>query len=96
MDPLADFLSAYCTEESSAKVSSSDLYKAYQSWAAENGENTLAKNAFGSRLTERGFESGRMTFDGKQVRGWKGLKLKEEVELDIQTYLDIPGVEIGS
>jgi len=50
------------------------LYTAYTAWAEENGERPASQKAFGLRLTERGFISGRGSGGG---RLWAGLRLRE-------------------
>lgn len=38
-------------------VKASDLYKAYRSWALDNGHRPLASNSFGERMKQAGFPS---------------------------------------
>ena len=55
-DVIAQFLADCTVENESAKVKASDLYKAYKAWCEENGEDPISGNAFGRRMTEKGYE----------------------------------------
>ena len=88
MDPLEDFLRDCCELDANASVTANELYGAYHYWCISNMETLMAKNQFGSKLREKGFESGRFQFDGKQQRGWKGIALKNK---DKQTYFVADG-----
>jgi putative DNA primase/helicase len=57
-DPLKRFLEERTGRAEDASVRASELYDAYQKWAAENGERVESKTAFGRRMTGLGYERG--------------------------------------
>ncbi len=76
MDLLGAFLAERCdTSDPRAETSAKDLYGDYQEWAAEVGEKSVTQAAFGTRLSERGFQRFRMTSGPNKARSaWRGLK----------------------
>jgi P4 family phage/plasmid primase-like protien len=74
MDIFADFLDERCVIGPDEWATSADIYIDYQSWCERNGERPLAKNAFGTKLRERGFE------DEKHngARCWFGIGLPKK------------------
>jgi putative DNA primase/helicase len=58
-DLLADFVEARCIVGPEHSASSGDLYEAYRAWTEGEGIRPWAKNRFGRRLTEAGYESDR-------------------------------------
>lgn len=72
-DQLADFIATKCIEDKEAKVSSTDLYKNYMFWTAEQGflaSDILNSNKFGRRMGDK--------FERKHNREgtfYKGLRL---------------------
>ncbi len=73
MDLLGGFLEDRCIVEEQAEVTTRELYEAYENWCGVNGEKPIGKNAMGTSLGERGFESIRI--GPKQARGWQGIGL---------------------
>jgi putative DNA primase/helicase len=73
MDVLGTFLDEHCLDDPSGEVSVKDLYEKYSEWCKESGEYKHPKNTFGTRLTERGIQSGRT---GAKGRLWKGIRLR--------------------
>lgn len=73
-DVLAPFLDAHCVIDQMAKEESARLYEWYKGWAESQGDRAITKTAFGKRLSERGFSSGK----GKGgLRYWLGLRIDE-------------------
>lgn len=73
MDLLAGFMEDRCIVEPNASAATGDLYRAYHSWCDDAGEKSITKQAFGRRLTERGFDSAHV---GKsRTRTWIGIGL---------------------
>ncbi|MDQ6878960.1 MAG: primase-like DNA-binding domain-containing protein [Candidatus Dormibacteraeota bacterium] len=56
MDVLAAFLADRCVQSPSASITVYQLYQIYHSWCEENGEHTLKKRQFSTKLRERGSE----------------------------------------
>ncbi len=73
MDVLGTFLDERCVNDPSGELSVKNLYEKYSEWCKESGEYKYPKNTFGTRLTERGFQSGRT---GAKGRLWKGVRLR--------------------
>jgi putative DNA primase/helicase len=73
MDVLAAFLEDRCVVDPNATVGATPLWNAYQEWCRETGEYAGTQTAFGRRLRERGFESGRHPKNRKKE--WRGIGL---------------------
>lgn len=73
MDTFTGFIDERCEIDSEVSTSAGELYRAYRSWADENGEKPLSQRWFGLRLSERGLHSstrhGRKTWRGITLRG---------------------------
>lgn len=72
MDVIGTFIGERCVIDPQAYVAVAALYTSYSSWCEQSGERSLAKQAFGLRLVERGFQTQR---GAKGVRRWVGLRL---------------------
>jgi putative DNA primase/helicase len=72
MDLVADFLTDCCETGPGYSVAFKDLYAAFLSWCRDIGETPLTQTALGTRLTAKGYTSGRIA--GQRVR--VGLRLK--------------------
>jgi putative DNA primase/helicase len=76
MDFIADFISECCVEEKGALIGASELYQAFHDWANKQGhEHPISQTAFGTRLSDRGFEKGREGGTGRKT--YCGLRLKK-------------------
>lgn len=53
MDAIAQFLDECCTLQEGEREKASDLYKAYKSWANENGQHVHTSTRFGIELSNR-------------------------------------------
>ena len=73
MDVLGTFLDECSVNDQAGEVSVKDLYEKYSEWCKESGEYKLAKNTFGTRLTERGIQKGKT---GAKGHLWKGIRLR--------------------
>lgn len=78
-DRLADFFEERCVFEQRALVRRSELRKAYEEWARENGEWPVAPRTLATALKARG---GRDGAKAGGERAWRGvrLRLSERVE----------------
>jgi putative DNA primase/helicase len=72
-DVLGQFIEDRCVVDTQGWASSSVLYKAYGGWCDESGSKAITVQAFGRRLTERGFSTDRGR-DGKRI--WRGVRLR--------------------
>jgi putative DNA primase/helicase len=76
MDVLAAFIDEECNVVDHARATAKALYGAYKAWCEDNGERPESQRRFGSRLKERGFESGRMTTGARKgAVEWYGIGL---------------------
>jgi P4 family phage/plasmid primase-like protien len=71
-DTIAEFLGETCVVNPLARAAAKDLYACYLSWCEQVGSKPLSQKAFGSRLTEKGFERRRGTGG---VHQWQGVGL---------------------
>ncbi len=76
MDVLAAFIDEECIVADNASATAKALYSAYTAWCEENGERPESQRRFGSRLKDRGFQSGRMTTGARKgAIEWYGIGL---------------------
>jgi putative DNA primase/helicase len=71
-DLLKPFIDECCITGPSRFVEKSTLYEVYSEWCKKNGEYTLSKQYFGTRIVERGFKprkSGKWFWDGIGIIG---------------------------
>ena len=54
-DLLATFIAERCVTGDEYEVQAGPLYKAYTSWADDNGERAMTNTRFGVQLSERGY-----------------------------------------
>jgi len=55
-DVVGAFIQELCVVADGLRTPGGTLYKVYRRWCKDNGENALTQNAFGRRLTAKGFE----------------------------------------
>jgi len=77
MDRLAPFLDDCCLLDPERRVSSKDLYAAYQRWRQEEGEKAWSQIRFTKAIQERAKDVSLTR--NKQQRGWVGIGLNEEM-----------------
>ena len=77
MDTLAAFIEDRCVISESVWVAATPLYKEYQDWCEESGENAETQRKFGTRLSERAYESFTIPSGPHKARkGWRGIGLR--------------------
>lgn len=76
-DVLAVFLEEKCVEDAQGYALSGALYKTYTAWCDGNSGKPISTTAFGRRLAERGFLSGK---DRAAKRIWTGVRLRGQDE----------------
>jgi putative DNA primase/helicase len=86
-DHLAQFIEDCCVVDSTATVTSADLWKRYEQWAQDAGEVPLPRPAFGERLKRHGITDTRLGHSG--TRGWQGIKLLTPSEEEIPDLDDL-------
>jgi len=73
-DQVGAFLKDECELLQGITTPAGRLYRAYEAWAATNGERPRSQRDFGMRLTERGFEQARTG----GARMWRGVRLNND------------------
>lgn len=92
-DRTAGFFQDNCAFESEAKVSASDLRRAYEDWCKEEGvRHPLNGNDLGERLVKRGCQP--LKSNGRRI--WKGVRLLERWEDPTQPAGENGGQSTGS
>jgi putative DNA primase/helicase len=79
MDTLAAFFEDRCVIREGLLTPASRLYKQYQMWCDDAGENGETQKMFGMRLSERGFVSEKIKRgQHKDRKGWRGIGLRAD------------------
>jgi putative DNA primase/helicase len=79
MDTLAAFFEDRCVIREGLLTPASRLYKQYQMWCEDAGENAETQKMFGMRLSERGFASEKIKRgQHKDRKGWRGIGLRAD------------------
>jgi putative DNA primase/helicase len=79
MDTLAAFFEDRCIIREGVLTPASRLYKQYQMWCDDAGENAETQKMFGMRLSERGFVSEKIKRgQHKDRKGWRGIGLRAD------------------
>ena len=60
-DTVARFLGEKCVRTPAGRTSLSDLYREFQSWASEDGADTMPRRQFSTQIEAHGFEKYRAT-----------------------------------
>lgn len=74
MDPIGEFLTECCLQESTARVRKTALWAAYQDWAKPGVGRRLGRNKFNERLRQRGCDE----WSDGNTRFWLGVGLCTE------------------
>jgi putative DNA primase/helicase len=93
-DPIGAFLAECCQVVPNACEPVAAIQHAYNAWAQSNGEPQLSRNAFGRRLTERGFERSRGTDGVWHVRGLQLVRHNALANGMLTNALNIPTVDL--
>jgi phage/plasmid-associated DNA primase len=81
MDDVGQFIDQHCELGPDLMAPATELFKAF----LEATSSRMTQQVFGSRLRQRGFESGRITSGpNKAKHGWKGLRLLTDAEREAQ------------
>jgi len=76
-DVLAEFITARCVVGELHSELAGDLYKAYERWCEENGEEPFSNTLFGRMLNDRNFKPNQTRRNGKVVKIRTGICLVE-------------------
>lgn len=83
-DVLGEFLTSHSVFSADARVSRQLFRERYERWCEEAGHRPLGAKKVGQRLRERGVEPTTVR-EGARVRdGWKGVRLKSELEMQVE------------
>jgi putative DNA primase/helicase len=77
MDILSDFLNHVAVIDPEKEVAAGELFRSYEEWCEENGEQAVKLRTFGVMMKERGFPSVVKTRNNKTLRGSVRLKRLE-------------------
>ena len=72
MDIIAQFINDCCLVNESSMATSKELYRAYEAWCEEAGDDAQPQRADVIKLKEKGFKSIKNT---RGRRGWEGIEL---------------------
>jgi putative DNA primase/helicase len=86
MDVLAAFVADCCERGNDEKAYAGELWKAWQRWCDETGEQAGTQKRFGGRLSERGFLNHRDSRTGRKV--WSGVSLRSDWEARAELSLN--------
>lgn len=75
MDAIHQFVQDCCETGADYRVNPTDVYDAYKTWCGRQGCPPLAPNAFGSKLSQRGYETQKSNGGRWRV----GIRLKDTV-----------------
>jgi putative DNA primase/helicase len=79
MDTLAAFIEDRCVVREHVIAPATPLYKQYQMWCDDAGENAETQKVFGMRLRERGFVSTKIPRGPhKDRKGWLGIGIRAD------------------
>jgi len=73
-DLIGRFIDDCCVLHDDAKAKATDLYTRFSYWCTANGEHAVSQQAFGRRLTDRGFTQERT----KSARFWATIGLRHD------------------
>ena len=93
MDVLAAFVADCCERGHDLKAYAGALWKAWQRWCEETGEQAGTQKRFGGRLSERGFLNHRDSRTGRKV--WSGVSLRSDWEARAELSLNHPTVSFA-
>jgi len=88
-DVLADFLDEHCVIDPQAYAVAGPLHKLYTTWCENGVAKALNQQAFGRRLTERGFKADKPRIGGKQTRIWRGLRIANATDDPSGTHSEL-------
>jgi putative DNA primase/helicase len=75
MDILSDFLNHVAVIDPEKEVAAGELFRSYEEWCEENGEQAVKLRTFGVMMKERGFPSVVKTRNNKTLRVYVGIQL---------------------
>jgi putative DNA primase/helicase len=77
-DPVREWLEAETVRnDPNAKTPVKALYDRYQLWCENNGETPMHIRSFGRRLGEMGFESCKHYEQGRCMKAYRGIRLRD-------------------
>lgn len=86
MDTLGEFLDEHVVEDRTSITAAKDIYAGYKKWCMESGLRVASAQAFGRKLSERGYKRGRTNTGAK---GWEGVRLRTQTDLTDTTVFPV-------
>jgi putative DNA primase/helicase len=75
-DPVREWLEAETEPDPNARTPVTVLYERYRLWCEANGEPPMYIRSFGRRLSEMGYESCRYYESGRELKAYRGIRLR--------------------
>jgi putative DNA primase/helicase len=75
-DPVQEWLEAETVPDPNARTPVAVLYERYRLWCEANGETPMYIRSFGRRLSEMGYESCRYYENGRELKAYRGIRLR--------------------
>ncbi len=76
-DSLQEWLEAETVRDSNARTPVKTLYERFRLWCEANGETAMHIRSFGRRLSEMGYESCRHYENGRELKAYRGIRLRD-------------------
>jgi putative DNA primase/helicase len=76
-DSLQEWLEAETVRDPNARTPVKTLYERFRLWCEANGETAMHIRSFGRRLGEMGFESCRHYENGRELKAYRGIRLRD-------------------
>jgi putative DNA primase/helicase len=76
-DPVSEWLEAETVRDPDARTPVKRLYESFQLWCQNNGETPMHIRSFGRRLSEMGYESCRHYENGRELKAYRGIRLRD-------------------
>ncbi len=76
-DSLQEWLEAETVRDPNARTPVKTLYERFRLWCEANGETAMHIRSFGRRLSEMGYESCRHYENGRELKAYRGIRLRD-------------------
>ena len=83
-DAIRNWIDDHLELERDAFTPTKDLLQYYRMWAEDSGERPLSEKQLGAMLEDHGFTMSRRRAEGKQRRGYVGLRISEAARTEMR------------
>lgn len=91
-DVLGEFMASYVIFGAKERCAREDLRKRYEAWCEESGHHPVGAKKLGQRLREKGCEAVSVRIGMRVKNGWKGCRLKSDLEMQCEAEPNGEGV----